>query len=177
MKVHAAVARTHINGKRCSGRVIDTLVCRVNAERRGPSPIRYYVDRSDRRNPKKIDSVFNLPPAARHKAVPFCLADSYNQEMALRSKQFFDVFRRGRVVRHKLKNGNEIDMALCQFSFFCWALRNCVFDYIVDNYEDVQIARKGNKKRKKEEGKEEEKKKQKEMCAVRYFSHLPALGR
>jgi hypothetical protein len=132
---------TENKNRKVSGRTIDTLVTRFHKYHN----VTYYIDQTTR----QIVDTFRLK---NDNILLFDIGGSYRQMMQQHSKTYFDCFARGESVVHRLKDsGKKIIMALCQFTFFIWADRFCVLDFLKQMYSDVIEIRK--KKKKKKNGK------------------------
>jgi hypothetical protein len=128
LAIHRLITSGNVlsQGKKISGRTIDTLVTRypmfLNAS--------YYLDISDPNAPVIVDApLFNI-------------GNAYRQKMHQYSKTYFDCFGRGIEVEHMLSSGESIRISLCQFTFFIWATRFGVFQFLDAQYTEIVKMRK-----------------------------------
>lgn len=121
-----------------SGRTIDTLVTRFPKCRR----VCYYLDVTDKSDVRIVD----YANRDGRTVILFDIGSSYRKRMHQFSKSYFDCFGRGNIVRHTMQSGEEIDMSLCQFTFFIWADRFRVFDFLRSQLDEVVIVRQRSQK-------------------------------
>jgi hypothetical protein len=124
--------------KKVSGRTIDTLVTRFPRYHN----VCYYLDVTDPNNTKIVPYSDSLDRTI----ILFDIGSSYRNKMHQYSKTYFDCFGRGDEVEHILSDGNIINMSLCQFTFFIWASRFKVFEFLKDEFERVIIVRQQSQK-------------------------------
>ena len=124
-------------GKRISGRTIDTLVTRYPVL----SNASYYLDISDPARPVIVDEPASAIVSREH-VIAFNIGSAYRQKMHQYSKTYFDCFGRGVEVEHVLSSGESICVSLCQFTFFIWATRFGVFQFLDAQYADIVRMRK-----------------------------------
>ena len=122
-----------------SGRTVDVLVTRF------PDyyDVSYYLDITDPNNTFIVDE----PYKHGRDIILFDIGSSYRQKMHQYSKTYFDCFGRGEVVNHILHSGESVAIQLCQFTFFVWAHRFKVFEFLDRRIADVVRIRKQNQKK------------------------------
>ena len=121
--------------KRISGRTIDTLITRY------PKfyDCAYLLDITEADNPSyEIEQ----PQTPGRKFKTFDIETSYRQYMSVYSKQYFDCFGRGNMIVHELRNGEKLNIILCQFMFFIWVHKFRVLDFLNNNYDKILAIRK-----------------------------------
>ena len=123
--------------KKISGRTIDTLVTRFPRYHN----VCYYLDVTDK------DNAVIVPYSMirKHKNKEFILFDigsSYRKKMHQFSKAYFDCFGRGDEVSHISESGVVINISLCQYTFFIWASRFKVFEFLQKELDRVIVVRK-----------------------------------
>lgn len=102
-----------------SGRSIDMLITRYTKF----VDIFYYLD------PTPTGFRIVSEHQRTDRTILFNVKSSYNMKLQQYSKTYFDCFNRGTLVWHKLSDGSPIRISLCQFMFYIWASRFCVFDF------------------------------------------------
>lgn len=128
------------DSKKISGRTIDTLVTQVPKY----SNACYYLDVT---NPNDIFIVESLDHKKKKKIILFDIGSSYRKKMQQYSKAYFDCFKRGELVSHKLENGEYINISLCQYNFFIWASHFKVFEYLMKIIDTITNFKQIKKKR------------------------------
>ena len=121
--------------RKSSGRIVDSLVttyCRYY-------DVHYYLDITDPENPTYIsaEAYREMSDKATRSFMAFDIKSSYQNQMELYSKGYFDPFRRGIEVWHQLHDQRWIPMSLCQFRFFLWADRFRVFAFLEEHYDKI----------------------------------------
>lgn len=124
--------------KKVSGRTIDTLVTRFPRYYN----VCYYIDVTDINNTMIVENVDNPD----RKIMLFDVGSSYRKKMHQYSKTYFDCFGRGDEVEHILNNGEVINITICQFTFFIWASRFKVFEFLKNQFERVIVVRQQSQK-------------------------------
>jgi hypothetical protein len=119
--------------RKVSGRTIDTLVTRFPKFHNSC----YYLDVTDPKNSK----IVTQPDYPGRTTMLFDIGSSYRKKMTQYSKTYFDCFGRGDEVEHKLQNGEVINISICQFTFFIWASRFQVFEFLKDQFQKVIVVR------------------------------------
>ena len=102
-------------GSKASGRTIDSLTTQFAKTH----DVAYYLKKDPHSGKFIIADEGKL----------FDIQVSYAQQMNDFSKEYFDCFSRGHEVKHLLKNGEIINMSLCQFMFFIWGNTFQVFEF------------------------------------------------
>lgn len=125
--------------KKISGRTIDTLVTRFPRYHN----VCYYLDVTDPKNTFIVDSERGGPGK---RVVLFDIGGSYRQKMHQYSKMYFDCFGRGDEVDHRLESGQVLKLSLCQYTFFVWADRFKVFDFLEQEYSKIVLVRQQSQK-------------------------------
>lgn len=105
-----------------SGRMMDTVMTAF-AKFRDTS---YYLDVSDAAQFCIVDYIHK----SGRTIILFDVSASYKAMMRRFSKAYFDCFGRGDETLHTLKSGRVVRIILCQFTYFIWAKKYCVFDFI-----------------------------------------------
>jgi hypothetical protein len=115
--------------KKTSGRTIDTLVTRFPKY----TDVSYYLDVTDTKKTYIVD----YPSADGRTIILFDISSSYRSRMHQYTKTYFDCFGRGDVIEHTLQSGKKLRISLCQFTFFIWAHKFKVFEYLKKNFQKV----------------------------------------
>jgi len=124
--------------KKVSGRTIDTLVTRFPKYHN----VFYYLDVSD----KKDTKIVPYSEADGRQIILFDIGSSYRSKMHQYSKTYFDCFGRGDEVKHILSTGEAVHISLCQFTFYIWASRFRVFEFLQDEFESIIVVRQQSQK-------------------------------
>jgi hypothetical protein len=125
--------------KKVSGRTIDTLVTRFPRY----NNVCYHLDVT---NPKK-PSIIQEKDITPDKVITlFDIGSSYRHKMHQYSKTYFDCFGRGDEVEHTLTCGTKIRISICQFTFFIWADRFKVFEFLDQEYLKIVVVRQHSQK-------------------------------
>lgn len=124
--------------KKVSGRTIDTLVTRFPRYHN----VCYYLDVTDPKN----TFIVKHSEAPGRKIMLFDIGSSYRKKMHQYSKTYFDCFGRGDEVQHKLSNGTTVNISICQFTFFIWASRFKVLEFLKDEFDRVIVVRQQSQK-------------------------------
>lgn len=124
--------------KKISGRTIDTLVTRFPRTH----DVTYYLNIED---PNNIH-IISKPLELNKNIVLFDIGNSYRQKMKQHSKEFFDCFGRGDEVEYKLSSGESIGISICQFTFFRWADKFKVFEFLETQYDKIVQVRQQSQK-------------------------------
>lgn len=127
-----------------SGRLIDALMTKYPIEH----SVTYYLDTST--EPPKYIKPQELDHTQIKYLKPFNISASYQTQMKMYTKTYFDPFGRGVKVYHPLSNGSFMVISLCKFAFFHWANYHGVFHYLQDHLPDIlTVKKKIGKKRKR----------------------------
>lgn len=62
---------------------------------------------------------------------------SYKSQLKVYTKKFFDPFKRGIIVDFKFNNDQYVKTTVGQLMFFKWIYENNIYDFIVQNHEDL----------------------------------------
>ena len=104
------------SSRKVSGRTVEAVVTRYPRHH----PLRYWWHEASRR------VVASPGPGV----VLFDLATEYATQLRLWSKTYFDCFGRGDPVRHTMRDGEVLQLPLCQLIFFLWARRTGLLGFI-----------------------------------------------
>jgi len=69
--------------------------------------------------------------------VEFDVFDQYRAQLQPWGKELFDPYRRGERFTVTGANNQAIETTLAQLSFFQWAIRNLVLDYVIKHYDEI----------------------------------------
>lgn len=122
LEIQQLISRGPIPDCKISGRMMDTVMTAFSKFR----DTTYYLDETDPSNTFIVDYV----EKPGRKIILFDVAVSYKSMMRRFSKAYFDCFGRGDETVHTLQNGSLLLIILCQFTYFIWAKRYCVFIFI-----------------------------------------------
>ncbi len=64
---------------------------------------------------------------------------SYKYQTKDLTKQYFDPFKRQKIFYFKLNNNNRFLTTIAQLNFFKWIISNKIIDYIINNYDKIQL--------------------------------------
>jgi len=126
--------------QKISGRTIDTLVTRYPRY----ADVCYYLDITD---PTNTFIVTKISSDSSRKFMLFDIGASYRKKMQQFSKTYFDCFGRGDEVSHIMTDGSTMTISICKFSFYIWAQRFRVFDFLITNFKMVISVRQQGQKR------------------------------
>lgn len=54
-------------------------------------------------------------------------------------KEYFDIFKRGKIIQHTMKNNVQISLSICNMNFYIWMEENKVLDIIHILYDDIKL--------------------------------------
>lgn len=123
---------------RWSGRTIDALVTRFHYTNR----VSYYLDVTD----LSAVCIVKEPIAPGRTIKLFDIGEGYRSKMIQYSKTYFDCFARGVPVLHRLSDGTDLAISLCQSMFFIWADRHKIFDFLQNEEPNVMSLKRNRKK-------------------------------
>ena len=149
LRIHRLITNGPIStNKKISGRTIDTLVTRFPRD----NDVCYYLDITDPDNIVLLDPNISTQEVQRRgkegnrRIILFDIGSSYRSKMYQYTKTYFDCFGRGHQLEHTLHSGGTIPISICQFTFFIWADKFKVFDFLTSQYDPVVIVRKQSQK-------------------------------
>lgn len=135
LHIYSIINNGPYSDTKLSGRTIDTFVTKYT---------RYYDTSYNLKRCK--DGTYSLQESQSEEkdqdVIHFNVSLSYKRKVRQFSKAYFDCFARGCEVKHTLQNGQVIHITLCQFSFYIWADKFCIFEYLYKHLSDVVKIRK-----------------------------------
>lgn len=128
--IHLEHLKNIISGKSfISLRLIDWLLTHFAKN----NNIQYWIDDDNKKIYKSLPD--NLKKAANLRK--FNMYIDYRAQLKSFSKMYFDPFRRHERIRYILNDKEEIETTIGQLNLFRWFFKNYIYEYIINNYNDI----------------------------------------
>lgn len=128
--IHLEHLKNIISGKSfISLRLIDWLLTHFAKN----NNIQYWIDDDNKNIYKSLPD--NLKKAANLRK--FNMYIDYRAQLKSFSKMYFDPFRRHERISYILNDKEEIETTIGQLNLFRWFFKNYIYEYIINNYNDI----------------------------------------
>jgi hypothetical protein len=127
---HLEQVKNIISGKSfISLRLIDWLLTHFAKN----NNIQYWIDDSNKKIFKNLPD--NVKKAANLRK--FNMYIDYRAQLKSFSKMYFDPFRRHERITYKISDKESIETTIGQLNLFRWFFKNFIYEYVIDNYNDI----------------------------------------